>query len=204
MAALAVKDEYQGLAAAVSLGITVLKRCKQNTWAELTAAMSDADPVVVKAFKALDLTDDQLELIVAHQAELGLLRITPSVTHVICPACGTYILSSDTAPTRCLVTPGCSGKPAKIGAAVNAKKPVEEPAPAAEEETVTAAADEPGDAPGLEELKANLDAAVETVHTLIENVVEAAANEAAPEPEAKAVKAAPINIMDLDLDDDFD
>ncbi|QOD05900.1 hypothetical protein [Pseudarthrobacter sp. BIM B-2242] len=127
MAALAVKDEYQGLAAAVSLGITVLKRCKQNTWAELTAAMSEADPIVVKAFKVLDLDDDQLELIAAHQPELGLLRIAPAATHVICPACGTFILSSDTAPTRCLVTPGCSGKPAKIAAAVNAKKPVEEP-----------------------------------------------------------------------------
>lgn len=132
MAALAVKDEYQGLAAAVSLGITVLKRCKQNTWAELTAAMSEEDPIVVKAFKVLDLSEDQLELIGTHQPELGLLRITPSVTHVICPACGTYILSSDTAPTRCLVTPGCTGKPAKIAAAVNAKKPVEEP-PGAEE-----------------------------------------------------------------------
>jgi hypothetical protein len=205
MAALAVKDEYQGLAAAVSLGITVLKRCKQNTWAELTEAMSREDPVVVKAFGVLDLSDDQLELIGAHQPELGLLRIAPAATHVICPACGTFILSSDTAPTRCLVTPGCSGKPAKISAAVNAKKPAEEPAQEAEEKPSAAAAAEPGDAPELEELKANLDAAVETVHALIGNVVaEAAANETAREPEAKVAKPAPVNIMDIDLDDDFD
>lgn len=180
MAALAVKDEYQGLAAAVSLGITVLKRCKQNTWAELTDAMAAADPVVVKAFKVLELSDEQLELIGAHQPELGLLRITPSVTHVICPACGTYILSSDTAPTRCLVTPGCSGKPAKIGAAVNAKKPVEEPStPAAE-----------ADVPELEVLKANLSAAVETVHSLLEDMTDGQARKASTEKAQGLAEAA--------------
>lgn len=189
MAALATRDEYQGLAAAVSLGITVLKRCKQNTWAELTAAMAEADPVVVKAFRVLDLSDTQLELIGAHQPELGLLRIAPPVSHVICPVCGTYILTGDTAPTRCLVTPGCSGKPAKISAAVNAKKP-------------EAAVEEPDAVPELEVLKANLDAAVETVDTLIDNIVEARAEEAKAAKTKDAPPAArkPVII----LDDDFD
>jgi hypothetical protein len=189
MAALATKDEYQGLAAAVSLGITVLKRCKQNTWAELTAAMAEADPVVVKAFRVLDLSDTQLELIGAHQPELGLLRIAPPVSHVICPVCGQYILTGDTAPTRCLVTPGCSGKPAKIAAAVNAKKPVEE--------SSDAVAAEPDDLPGLDELKANLDAAVETVDTLIANMV---AETAAETKDAPPAARKPVII----LDDDFD
>lgn len=188
MAALATKDEYQGLAAAVSLGITVLKRCKQNTWDELTGAMAAADPVVVKAFRVLDLTDDQLELIGTHQPELSLLRISPPVSHVICPACGMYILTGDTAPTRCLVTPGCSGKPAKIGAAVNAKKPVEEPA--------EAAAADPDDLTGLNELTAGPDAVVETVDTLPADIAEAADETKSAPPAARK----PVII----LDDDFD
>jgi hypothetical protein len=172
MAALATKAEYQGLAAAVSLGITVLKRCKQNTWAELTAAMAEADPVVVKAFRVLDLSDTQLELIGAHQPELGLLRIAPPVSHVICPVCGTYILTGDTAPTRCLVTPGCSGKPAKIAAAVNAKKPE----PAAEDQ----------------------DAAPEVVETETPGDVVA---EAADEPKTATPAARkPVVILDDDFD----
>lgn len=183
MAALATKDEYQGLAAAVSLGITVLKRTKQNTWDELTAAMAGADPVVVKAFKVLDLSDDQLELIGAHQPELSLLRIAPPVSHVICPACGQYILTGDTAPTRCLVTPGCSGKPAKIAAAVNKKQEAD--------------AEESEAAPELEVLKANLEAAVETVDALLGEIVAETASDTKNAP--PAVRE-PVII----LDDDFD
>lgn len=172
MTGLAIKDEYQGLAAAASLGITVLKRCKQNTWAELTAAMEAADPVVVKAFKGIDLTEEQLNLIGIHQPELGLLRIAPPVIPVICPACGRYILTSDTASTRCLVTPGCAGKPAKVAAAVNSKKPVEEAPPAAAEVA------EAPEVPELEVLEADLEAAVEAVDSLLEGIVEARAQEA--------------------------
>lgn len=207
MTGLAIKDDYQGLAAAASLGITVLKRCKQNTWAELTAAMEAADPLAVKAFKLLDLTDEQLGLISSYQPELGLLRIAPSVIPVICPACTRYILTSDQAPTRCLVTPGCPGKPAKVAAAVNAKKSVEE--------AITA-----DDVPELADLKANLDAAVETVDSLIEHISEGRKEDVAAEaeelPDAAVAEPdddtddvpppppAPRGPITLDDDNDFD
>lgn len=197
MAGLATKDEYQGLATAVSLGITVLKRTKQNTWADLTAAMSATDPVVVKAFKVLDLDDTQLGLIVEHQSELGLIRIAPAVIPVICPTCGHYILSSDTASTRCLVTPGCAGKPFKVAAAVTAKKPVEVTEAVPEAEAPAAPETAPQVVPEPAVLKANIEAAVETVKDIVEELheaetlkVEAAAAEAVIEEFLAAESAA--------------
>ncbi|HEX9087860.1 MAG TPA: hypothetical protein VF867_10070 [Arthrobacter sp.] len=207
MAGLATKEDYQGLATAVSLGITVLKRTKQNTWAELTAAMSATDPVVVKAFKVLELDDAQIGTIMAYQAELGLLRIAPSVIPVICPACGHYILSSDTASTRCLVKPGCPGKPFKVVAATTAKKPVEVTEAAPEAATQAAPVAEPAAVPELAVLKADMEDAVETVKEMAEEFL-AADSSSEPEyeetDEAPPAPPAPRGPIALDDDNGFD
>lgn len=117
MAGLKTKEEYGELATAVSLGITLLKKTKKNSWAELTEAMGTDDPALVKAFKAVELTEAQLGLIGEHQSVLGLLRISPAVVPAICPTCGYYVLTADTAPSKCQVTASCTGKPFKVAAA---------------------------------------------------------------------------------------
>lgn len=117
MAGLKTKPEYKGMAEAVSLGIAVLKKAKQNTWAELVEGMDSGNLLVIKAFKALDLTDAQLEAVNNWQPVLNLVKINPAVIPVICPACEYYVLTGDTAPTRCMVTAGCEGKPFKVAAA---------------------------------------------------------------------------------------
>lgn len=148
MAGLKTKPEYEGLAEAVSLGIALLKKAKQNTWPGLVAAMGESDPLVVKAFKAVDLTDPQLETINAWQPVLNLVQVNPAVIPVICPLCGHYVLTGDTAPSRCMVTAGCEGKPfkviaatgnsaAKTPAASRTKKPAAAAAPAPVADTPT-------------------------------------------------------------------
>lgn len=136
MAGLATKDEYADLARTVSLGIALLKKCRKNTWAELTVAMADgSDHALIKTFHAVDLTADQLGLISLHQPVLGLLRISPAVVPVICPVCDRYTLTTDTAPAKCTVTADCDGKPFKVAAAVTAKpvkETAEEPVPKAD------------------------------------------------------------------------
>lgn len=121
MAGLKTKDEYGPLAKAVSLGIAVLKKAKKNTWAELAAAMATDDPALVKAFQSLDLTPEQLGVIAEYQEVLDLLRIAPPVIPAVCPTCGYFVLTNDTAPSKCQVTASCAGKPVKVGAATTAK-----------------------------------------------------------------------------------
>lgn len=129
MAGLKTKEEYTGLAQAVSLSIALLKKCKANSWGELQTAMEASDPLAVKGLKAVDLSAEQLSLIAEFQAEIALVRITPPVIPAICTECGRYILVSDTVPTKCMVTASCTGKPAKVAAATASKDPVVVPAP---------------------------------------------------------------------------
>lgn len=117
MAGLKTKPEYDGLAEAVSLGIALLKKAKQNTWPELVEAMGAGNLLVIKAFKAVDLTDAQLDTVNLWQPVLNLVKVAPPVIPVICPDCEHYILTGDTAPSRCMVTAGCEGKPFKVAVA---------------------------------------------------------------------------------------
>jgi hypothetical protein len=123
MAGLKVKDEYQGLTEAVSLGIAVLKKTRHNTWAELMAAMASGDAFTVKTLKALDLSAAQLAVMDRFTPVISLVTIKPSTVPAVCPGCGLYILTADTAPTRCLVTAGCAGKPFKVAAATAGPSP---------------------------------------------------------------------------------
>jgi hypothetical protein len=123
MAGLKTKPEYDGLAEAVSLGIALLKKAKQNTWPELIEAMGAGNLLVIKAFKAVDLTDPQLDTINLWQPVLNLVKVNPAVIPVICPVCEHYVLTADTAPSRCMVTAGCEGKPFKVAAATGITAP---------------------------------------------------------------------------------
>ena len=123
MAGLKTKPEYDGLAEAVSLGIALLKKAKQNTWPELIEAMGANNLLVIKAFKVVDLTDAQLETVDTWQPVLNLVKVNPAVIPVICPVCGHYVLTADTAPSRCMVTAGCEGKPFKVAAATGITAP---------------------------------------------------------------------------------
>lgn len=155
MPGLKTKPEYKGLAEAVSLGIALLKKAKQNTWPALVSAIGESDPLVVKAFKAVELTEAQQETVNLWQPVLNLVQVSPAVIPVICPKCGHYVLTGDTAPSRCMVTAGCEGKPFKVAAATadTARKSSEgesaspsDPAP----ETGTAPVPEPGSDGGQE------------------------------------------------------
>lgn len=123
MAGLKTKPEYEGLAEAVSLGIALLKKAKQNTWPELVTAMGSNNLLVIKAFKAVDLTDAQLDTINMWQPVLNLVKVNPAVIPVICPVCEHYVLTTDSAPSRCMVTAGCEGKPFKVAAATGITAP---------------------------------------------------------------------------------
>lgn len=150
MAGLKTKPEYKGLAEAVSLGIAVLKKSKQNTWPGLVTAMGETDPLVVKAFRAMELTDRQLETINEWQPVLNLIQVAPPVIPAVCPACNYYVLTADTAPSRCMVTAGCEGKPFKVTGATG-NTPVRKTAAenaAAKAEARTAATAAPQDPAG--------------------------------------------------------
>lgn len=123
MAGLKVKDEYEGLTEAVSLSIAVLKKCRSNTWAELMEAMGSGDAFTVKTLKALDLSAAQLAVMDRFSPVVKLVTIKPATVPAVCPVCGLYILTADTAPTRCLVTAGCAGKPFKVAAATAGPSP---------------------------------------------------------------------------------
>lgn len=123
MAGLKTKPEYDGLAEAVSLGIALLKKAKQNTWPDLVEAMGANNLLVIKAFKAVDLTDSQLDTVNEWQHVLNLVKVNPAVIPVICPVCEHYVLTADTAPSRCMVTAGCEGKPFKVAAATGITAP---------------------------------------------------------------------------------
>jgi hypothetical protein len=73
MAGLQTAEGYGETAQAVSLALAVLRKCKQNSWDELVTAMAANDTVVIKAFKALDLEDEQLDVMSCRQPELGLI-----------------------------------------------------------------------------------------------------------------------------------
>lgn len=133
---LKTRDSYSGLSLAVSLGIALLKKTKQNTWQELLDAMEAGDPLVVKTFRSLDLSDAQLDVISRHQNVLCLLKINPAAAAAVCPKCGHFIIVADTVPSKCVVGAGCEGKPAKVVAATAGKgeppqSPVHESKPAA-------------------------------------------------------------------------
>lgn len=187
MAGLKTKPEYKGMAEAVSLGIAVLKKSKQNTWPGLVAAIAETDPLVVKAFKALDLTDAQLEVINDWQPVLNLVQIAPPIIPAVCPACNHYILTADTAPSRCMVLAGCEGRPFKVIAATGntaqkaaaAKEPAGEAKATAPKRSTTA-------------VKAEAAAAVEVLEAVTESVVEyAEAKPDAGSPAPAPVEAAP-------------
>ncbi|HEX9225992.1 MAG TPA: hypothetical protein VF885_04970, partial [Arthrobacter sp.] len=202
-------EGYGETAQAVSLGLAVLRKCKQNSWDELVTAMAANDTVVIKAFKALDLEDEQLDVMSRRQPELGLIRIAPPVVPAVCPSCGMFILTSDQAPSKCQVTAGCEGKPAKVAAAKAVKvepKPIEE-VPAAE----PASADPVPSRPvadvevavqALEAVTAELKAMAPTAEeaaeaqSVIDDFLFEAAAEPAPEPEAP--KAEPVPVEDFD------
>ena len=140
MAGLKVKDGYTGAAAAVSLGLGLMKKCKAGTWAELTQAMAECRPEVLKVFKSLELGQQQLQLLNDHQSVLALVSLNPTVVPAICPECGYFTLTSDQKPTKCLVSSDCTGKPFKVVSATAAPSipegdtaalPPEDPAPEA-------------------------------------------------------------------------
>ena len=148
MAGLKVKDGYTGAAAAVSLGLGLMKKCKAGTWAELAQAMAECRPEVLKVFKTLELGEKQIQLLQEHSGLLSLVSLNPPVIPAICPECGLFTLTSDQKPTKCLVTSDCTGKPFKVVSATAAPSipegdtaavPPEDPAP--EEQVLEAAAD---------------------------------------------------------------
>lgn len=165
MAGLKVKDGYTGAAAAVSLGLGLMKKCKAHTWAELAQMMAECRPEVLKVFKSLELGEGQIQLMQDHSGLLSLVSVNPTVIPAICPECGHFTLTSDQKPTKCLVTSDCTGKPFKVvsataapsipdgdTAAVQAEEPEPEaptPAPAtdAEADPVPEPAVESGPAP---------------------------------------------------------
>jgi hypothetical protein len=138
MAGLKTKPEYDGMAEAVSLGIALLKKAKQNTWPELVEAMGSGNLLVIKAFKAVDLTDAQLDTVNLWQHVLNLVKVNPAVIPVICPVCEHYVLTADTSPSRCMVIAGCEGKPFKVAAATGITAP-KTPAGAAKPAAASAA-----------------------------------------------------------------
>lgn len=44
-------------------------------------------------------------------------RIDQPAVPMACPVCESYVLTGDSAPSRCMVTAGCEGKPFKVAAA---------------------------------------------------------------------------------------
>lgn len=158
MAGLKTKPEYTGVMEAVSLGIALLKKCKANTWGELTTSMAAGDAATVKIFRSLELGDRQLQVLQENQEFLDLLRISPAVVPAFCSTCGEFVLTSDTAPTKCMVSSDCAGKPFKVIGATGAKEipeddrpDVDTPASVPEHDDAQSAGPEPASSPEPED-----------------------------------------------------
>lgn len=135
MAGLKVKDGYTGAAAAVSLGLGLMKKCKAGTWAELARMMAECRPEVLKVFKTVELGEKQIQLLQEHSGLLSLVSLNPPVIPAICPECGLFTLTSDQKPSKCLVTSDCTGKPFKVVSATAAPSiPEGDTVPAAEQD----------------------------------------------------------------------
>ncbi len=92
-----------------------------NSWAEFQGARAASDPVVAKALKAVDLDEQRLDAIMEYQPEISQVCISPLVVPTVCPSCGLFVLVSDAAPAKCMVTAGCTGKPFKVTSATASK-----------------------------------------------------------------------------------
>ena len=111
---------------AVSLGLALLKSARVETWDDLVASLG-ADDQAAARLDGIDLTHADLELLDAHLALLGMIRVVPgtrgsgyTVTVAICDRCGRWMLSTGAVPHRCRLTIGCAGAMVK---AVPAKHP---------------------------------------------------------------------------------
>jgi hypothetical protein len=112
-----IKPEYTGPFAALSLGLTLLRKSKANTWAELTAALDTSDSPIVENLAKVNLSSEQIEILDIHGEVLQYLKILPPVQVALC-ICGLpYLVAGGAAPKTCLGDSKCFGVPIKPVAA---------------------------------------------------------------------------------------
>lgn len=105
-----VPERTPEVLAAAALGIRLLKKAKCTTWAEYLSGDTEAAALTRAAFQA---TEDQQALLERNTLALSGIRITPTVTIAYCPQCAGWTFIDGSAPSRCLISPGCEGKPVK-------------------------------------------------------------------------------------------
>lgn len=112
------------LGVAVSLALSILRVAKVRSWRDLDGQLPDE----------VDLSDEQLDVLAAHQLPLTFLRSTrpktatcpglPGVGMYLCPDCGRWgLVAAGPAPSGCTLTDGCAGRPVKIPAATPRRGP---------------------------------------------------------------------------------
>jgi hypothetical protein len=145
--------EAPPLAQAASLALAITRHCGLNTFPEVLdrldeiaqvelPAVEDAveeagpvDPTLLpqlqadlddfnRRFAALDLDQDDLDLLIEHAEVIAQLTVRPLVTVAVCPECDDWILVSKTVPSTCTLTTGCKGKPVKASILAKEKPPV--------------------------------------------------------------------------------
>jgi hypothetical protein len=98
---------------AVEIAIVAIGKNRCETWDDLIASGKDTR-----------LTDEQLELVLSEIAVVRQIQVKAgaAITITQCPICGriAFVGTGTTVPTKCTLTAGCTGKPAKAGAAKRA------------------------------------------------------------------------------------
>jgi hypothetical protein len=113
-----IKPEFTGPLAALSLGLTLLRKSKANIWAELTEALEDSDSLITQNLSKVALDDEQIETLDTNGEVLRFLKIAPPVQVALC-SCGLpYLVAGGAAPKTCLADPICHGVPIKPVAAI--------------------------------------------------------------------------------------
>lgn len=102
-------------AQAAGLAVSLLGKCKLDTWAELEEQIED--PGVAKALSLMYLTPEQIHLLRTEPSVYDVGARPPRRTLAWCDTCREPILLVATAPSACTMTRGCPGSYVKLSVA---------------------------------------------------------------------------------------
>lgn len=113
-----VDDALPAVGQAASLALTLLRKTKTATMADLETAVAAGDGATMKMLRSMWLSPDQHHLLDRHrEVTHAVSPDTPRRTIAICDTCGEHLVVAGTVPSRCALTLGCEGTYAKVAPA---------------------------------------------------------------------------------------
>ncbi|MPV51030.1 hypothetical protein GCG21_13645 [Pseudactinotalea sp. HY160] len=110
-----VDESLPAAGQAASLALTLLRRVKVSSMADLETGLAQGEARVVAALGAIWLDPEQHDLLTEHrQVACAVSPVTPRRTIALCEVCGAYLIVAGTVPSRCAITLGCEGTYVKV------------------------------------------------------------------------------------------